>query len=146
MMLYQITHFKGFKFLIYFVLTVIGFAIIFDYMGIQLNNKMILAILAFGVLIAGMISMYTRGIFHQGHLPVLMGIAFIAVGGLMFWGTLTYTYTDDEGRSQIKEQLWDLTPQESGVFILLIIVGISSTISGFKTMMGASYFWGMSRR
>ncbi len=45
----------------------------------------------------------------------------------------------------MKEKLWELSVQESGVFILLIVVGFASLISGLKQMMGSQYFWGMKR-
>lgn len=135
-------HSKLIKFLVWFVVITAVFAVAFSYMGIQISNAMIVALLGFGLLISGMLHMYNRGIFHQGHFPMLMGIVFILVGGVMFWGTLSFGYVDGDGVKQTKEQLWDLTPQETGIFILLIIVGVWSFISGARQALGASYFWG----
>ena len=61
----------------------------------------------------------------------------------MFYGTFTYSSIDpDTGLIVQKEQMWDLTPQESGVFVLLIVVGILSIVSGMKQIFANSYWWG----
>jgi len=136
---------KGLPFLIAFVITIIFFVIAFELVGIPVNENLTIAIFGFGLMSGGFVSMWMRGILHQGHFSIIVGLIFIVIGGVMFYGVFSFAYTDESGEIQMKEKLWELTAQESGVFILLMIVGVASFISGLKQMMGSQYFWGMKR-
>jgi hypothetical protein len=134
------------KFTVIFTIIAIVFAVAFSYIGIIITDKMVLAIIGFALLTSLLISMHQKGIFHQGHFPMTFGFVFIIIGGLMFWGTLDFEYFDDDGNLTQKGKLWDLTSQESGIFILLIVIGIWSFYDGARQALGASYFWGQRRR
>lgn len=129
-----------------FIVTIIFFVIVFQYFGIDFTDKLVLAVLGFGLMIGVMVSFWKRGIFHQGHFPITTGFIFVVIGFVMFYGTFTYNEIDKStGEIVKKPQMWDLTPQESGAFILLIIVGILSMVGGVKTMFANSYNWGLKR-
>lgn len=136
---------KGLPFLIAFVITIIFFVVAFELTGIPINENLTIAIFGFGLMSGGFVSMWMRGILHQGHFNIIVGLIFIVVGAVMFYGVFSFAYTDEYGDIQMKEKLWELTAQESGVFILLMIVGFVSFVSGLKQMMGSQYFWGMKR-
>lgn len=128
-----------------FVATLIFFFVVFDYFGIELTNWLILAILGFGLMHGAIVTASRRGIFHEGHMSILFGAIFLIIGSVLVYGTLTFDYFDEDGNKHTKEQLWDLTEQETGVFILLAIIGIWSIVGGIKQMMGYSYLWGIKR-
>lgn len=136
---------KGLPFLIAFVITIIFFVVVFELVGIPINQNLTIAIFGFGLMSGGLVSIWMKGILHQGHFSIVVGLIFIVIGGVMFYGVFSFAYTDENGDIQMKEKLWDLSAQESGVFILLIIVGFFSLVSGLKQMMGSQYFWGMRR-
>jgi len=93
----------------------------------------------------GLTSNWRRGILHQGHFSIIVGLIFIVIGGVMFYGVFSFAYTDADGNIQHKEKLWDLTETESGIFILLVIVGIVSFVAGTNQMFQNQYQWGLKR-
>lgn len=136
---------KGLPFLIAFVITIIFFVVVFDIVGIPINQNLTIAIFGFGLMSGGLVSIWMKGILHQGHFSIVVGLIFMVIGSVMFFGVFSFAYTDVDGEIKMKEKLWDLSVQESGVFILLIVVGFASLVSGLKQMMGSQYFWGMKR-
>lgn len=134
------------SFLTGFIVTIIFFVVVFYYFNIQFTDKLWLAVIGFGFMSGVLTSFWRRGIFHQGHFPIVTGFIFIVVGFVMFYGTFTYAELDKvTGEIVQKKQMWDLTPQEAGAFVLLIIIGILSMVSGLKTMFANSYNWGLKR-
>jgi len=134
------------KFGIIFAVIVTAFLVVFYYIGIEINDRMLLAILGLSLLSAMIISLHRKGVFHEGHFPITSGVVFLLVGVGMFWGTLSYSYYDDDGNLQRHEKLWDLSSQEAGMFLLLIAFGGYSIYGGLSQMFQASYSWGMKRR
>jgi len=136
---------KGLPFLFGFVVTVIIFVVIFDQVGIEFNDKIMIAILGFGLMVGGFISMWRRGILHQGHFQIVTGLIFLFVGLVFFAGSFDVPMKDENGNIILHEKFWKLTPQESGVFLLLAIVGFFSLVSGIKLSWSNQYFWGSRR-
>lgn len=137
---------KGLPFLIGFVVTVIFFVIAFDNFNIAINQNLTIAIFGFGLMSGGFVSMWMKGILHQGHFSIVVGIIFLVIAIIILYGVSSFAMLDkDTGEIIMKEKLWDLTPQESGIFVLLGVVGFFSLVSGVKQMMGSQYFWGMKR-
>jgi len=126
-----------------FLVTFVFFIIAFTQFDIGITDKLWLAILGFSVIVGMMVSIWRRGIFHQGHFPVVIGAIFVIVGLVMFNGTFTYKTVDEvTGELVQKPQMWDLTPPEAGAFILLIVIGLFSIVSGMKQIFANSYWWG----
>ncbi len=126
-----------------FIATLIFFPIAFAYFDIEFTDKLWVAVLGFALLSGILTSFWGRGWFHQGHTPVVVGFIFVVVGLVLTYGTFTYTTIDNStGELVVKEQMWDLTPQESGVFVLLIVAGVLSIVSGMKQIFANSYWWG----
>jgi len=136
----------GIPFAITFLITVIFFWIIFNYFAIEINQNMTIAILGIALMSGGFVSMWRKGILHQGHFSLVVGLIFVIVAGIMTVGAFNIPYKNDQGQIIVVNKLWDLTPQEVGIFLLLGIVGILSFVSGLKQMFGAGYFWGMKRK
>jgi hypothetical protein len=125
------------------LITLVFFIIAFQIQGIEITEKLWIALFFFAFIVGMAISIWRRGIFHQGHFPVVLGFIFVVVGLVMFNGTFTYKEVNPEtGELQQREQMWDLTPQESGAFIILIVLGILSIVSGMKQIFANSYWWG----
>lgn len=126
-----------------FLVSFVFFIIAFGIFNINITDKLWIAILGFSILVAMSVSIWRRGIFHQGHFPVVLGFIFVVVGLVMFNGTFTFKTVDEvTGELVQREQMWDLTPPEAGAFILLIVVGILSIVSGMKQIFANSYWWG----
>ena len=126
-----------------FIVTFIFFILAFEYLDIDFTDKLWFAVLGFSLMSGILASFWGRGWFHQGHTPVVVGFIFVVVGLVMFYGTFTYSSIDPvTGEIVQKEQMWDLTPQEAGAFVLLIILGLLSIVSGMKQIFANSYWWG----
>ena len=129
-------------FLAGFILTLIFFPIAFAYFGIEFTDKLWIAVFGFAIMSGVLASFWGRGWFHQGHTPVVVGFIFIVVGLVIVYGTFEFPFTNDAGEIEVKKQMWDLTPNESAVFVLLIVVGVLSVVSGMKQIFANSYWWG----
>lgn len=136
---------KGIPMLITIIITFIFFFVVFTYFGIEINNNVIIAILLIGIISGLFVTMWQKGKIHQGHFSIITGIIAIAVGVTFLYGIASFNYLDEEGQITTHEKLWDLTPQESGVFVLLVIVGIFSLIGGSKQALANQWSWGWSR-
>lgn len=136
---------RGIPFLITLIITIIFFVVVFSFFGIEITNNIFLAILLLGAISGGFVSMWVRGMLHQGHFSIVVGVLAIAVGVTFLYGVGSFSYLDDNGEIQKHEELWKLTPQQSGVFILVVIAGIFSLIGGIKQAMANQWSWGWSR-
>ncbi len=72
---------KGLPFLIAFVITIIFFVVVFDIVGIPINQNLTIAIFGFGLMSGGLVSIWMKGILHQGHFSIVVGLIFIVIGG-----------------------------------------------------------------
>jgi len=129
-------------FVIGFLVTVIFFFIIFDHFGIEINDDLTLGIILIALVVGGFIHLWRMGRLHQGHFSTVIGIIFIIVAVVLLYGVASFAYTDDFGNIQMKEKLWNLTPQESGVFVLVGVLGVFSLVAGIKLALQNQYFWG----
>ena len=109
-----------------------------SFTSVEFTNLLIFSLFFIAVLIAGQIEGHRRGLFHQGHFPILFGLTAILFGGVMLSGTLEWTNSD----GTTKSKWFDFTPVEAGIFIFVIIIGILSLITGLKQALQAQYFWG----
>jgi len=137
---------RGIPFLIGFLVTIIFFFVIFDQFDIEINNDLTLGIIIIALVNGGFVTLWSLGRIHQGHFGMVIGIIFIVVAVVLLFGVASFAYTDKDGNIQLKEKLWDLTPQESGVFVLVGVLGVFSLITGIKLSLQNAYFWGMGRR
>ena len=136
---------KGVPFFITMIITLIFFYVVFTHFEIEINTNVILAILLIGVIAGGFVSMWQKGILHQGHFSIVVGILAISVGVIFLYGIASFNFVDEFGDIVSHEKLWTLKPQESGVFVLLVIVGIFSLIGGVKQALANQYQWGLKR-
>jgi len=104
-----------------------------------------MAIIGFGLMTGGFISMWRKGLLHQGHFSIIVGLIFLVVGIVFVAGSFDVPVKDDDGNIIVHERQWKMTPQEVGVFILLAVIGFFSLVSGVKQALGSQYFWGMRR-
>jgi hypothetical protein len=128
-----------------FLVTIIFFLIAFDYFGIEVNQDLALGIILIGLINGGFVSLWRLGKIHQGHFGMVIGFIFIIVAIIILYGVFSFAYTDDNGQIQMKQKLWDLTPQQSGVFVLIGVLGVFSLVTGIKLALQNAYFWGMGR-
>ncbi len=133
---------RGLPFLIGFVVTVIFFVIAFDIIGIEINDNITIAIFGFGLMTGGFISMWRKGLLHQGHFSIIVGLIFLVIGVTFVLGSFDVPVKDETGNIIVHERQWKLTPQEIGVFVLLAVVGGFSLVSGIKQAFANQYFWG----
>ncbi len=129
-------------FLIGFFVTIIFFFIIFHQFGIEINDDLALGIILIALVVGGFIHLWRMGRLHQGHFSTVIGIIFIIVAVVLLYGVASFAYTDEFGNIQMKEKLWNLTPQESGVFVLIGVLGVFALITGIKLALQNQYFWG----
>jgi len=125
-----------------FILTLIFFPIAFAHFGIEFTDKLWIAVFGFAFMSGVLASFWGRGWFHQGHTPVVVGFIFVVIGGIIVYGTFDFPYTNSAGEIIHNEQMWNLTPHETAVFILLIVVGILSMVTGMQQIFANSYWWG----
>lgn len=135
----------GLPMIITFASTIIFLVIVFGQVGIEINQNMTIAIVGFALISGGFVSLWRKGKLHQGHFPIIVGLIFMIVGIVVAVGAFTIPYKNQQGVYIIIEKLWDLSPQEVGVFILLGLVGFLLFIFGMKQMFRAGYFWGTKR-
>ncbi len=133
---------RGLPFLIGFLVTVIFFVIAFDFIGIQINDNVTIAIFGFGLMTGGFISMWRKGLLHQGHFSIIVGLIFLVVGIVFVGGSFDVPVKDTDGTIIVHEKQWQMSPQEVGVFVLLAVVGAFSLVSGIKQAFQNQYFWG----
>ncbi len=136
---------KGVPFFITLIITVIFFYVTFSYFEIEINTNVILATILIGAIAGGFVSMWQKGILHQGHFSIVVGLLAISVGVIFLYGIASFNYLDEFGQIVSHEKLWTLKPQESGVFVLLVIIGIFSFIGGVKQALANQYQWGLKR-
>lgn len=99
-----------------------------------------------GAISGGFVIMWSKGHIHQGHFSIIVGLIAIAVGVTFLYGIASFNYIDDTGSIVSHEKLWTLSPQESGVFVLLVIIGILSLVGGSKEALRNQWSWGWSRK
>ncbi len=114
------------------------FAVGLSFTSVEFTNIFIFVLFFIAVLISGMVEGHRRGLFHQGHFPILFGFVAIIFGGIMFSGGVEWTNSD----GTTKEQWWNFNPIEQGIFIFVIILGILSLKTGLMQALQAQYFWG----
>jgi len=114
------------------------FAVGLSFTSVEFTDRFVSALLFIAVLIAGMVEGHRKGLFHQGHFPILFGLIAILFGGIMFSGGMEWTYSDGTP----KEKWWDFNPIEQGIWIFIIILGILSLKTGLQQALQAQYFWG----
>lgn len=136
-----ITKDVGIGFIIGFIVTVIAFYFGFSVMGININYSLGWFIFLFAVAIGVLLRF--KGRFHLGHLPMLMGAIFIIGGLTLFWGTFTFNYVDPQtGNVVPKPQWWDLDYQQTGIFLIMAVIGIILFVKGVRGAMANWYFFG----
>jgi len=133
---------RGLPFLIGFLVTVIFFVVAFDFIGIEINDKVTIAIMGFGLMTGGFISMWRKGLLHQGHFSIIVGLIFLVIGLVFVAGSFDVPVKDETGNIIVHEKQWKMTPQEVGVFVLLAVIGGFSLVSGIKQAFANQYFWG----
>jgi len=133
-------------FLAGFLVTIIFFFIVFDNFGIEINEDLTLGIIFIALISGGFVSLWRLGKIHQGHFSMVIGIIFIVVAVVLLYGVASFAYTDEDGNIQMKEKLWTMTAQQSGVFVLVGVLGVLALITGIKLALQNAYFWGMGRR
>lgn len=136
---------RGLPFLITVAITIVFFVIVFDHFDIEINGNMVFAILLIGVISGGFVSMWMKGWLHEGHFSIVVGIIAITVSVTFLFGIVSFNFTDDDGMVQSREKLWTLAPQESGVFVLVGVLGVFSLISGVNQAMSNQFLWGLKR-
>ncbi len=123
------------------IATLITFFVGFHFLEIEINTNLAFTIIVFSLGIGGLWKIRKR--FHGGQLPIILGLVFIGYGGFLFYGSLEYNYEDSEtGEVKLKEKLWDFSSRNAGVFILVVVAGIISFVTGGKQAWQAMYFWG----
>lgn len=128
-------------FIIGTVATLIVFLVGFYYMEIVMNTNLVLFIIFFSLAIGGLIRIRKK--YHQGQLPIFLGVILFLGGGILFIGTFSFDYIDTETNEQKRWMaLWDLNFRQAGIFLLLTIGGILTAFFGGKQAIGSSYFWG----
>ena len=133
---------KVLPFVIGFIVTLIFFFVIFDHFEIEINDDLRLGIILIALIVGGFIHLWKMGRLHQGHFSTVIGIIFIIVAVVLLYGVASFAYTDEDGQIQMKEKLWNLTPQQSGVFVLVGVLGVFALITGIKLALVNQYFWG----
>lgn len=136
---------RGIPFFSTIIITVVFFLIAFSYFEIEVNSNLFIAILLVGAISGGFVSMWKKGIVHQGHFSIVVGIIAIATSLTFLFGIGSFSYLDENGEINRYENLWSFTPQESGVFILVGVLGFLSLVSGVREAMGSQYLWGIKR-
>jgi len=129
-------------FLIGFLVTLIFFFVIFAHFEIEINDDLTLGIILISLIVGGFIHLWKMGRLHQGHFSTVVGVIFIIVALVLLYGVVSFAYTDEDGQIQMKEKLWNLTPQQSGVFVLVGVLGVFSLVTGIKLALQNQYFWG----
>jgi amino acid transporter len=129
-------------FVIGFAVTIIFFFVIFGQFDIEINGDLTVGIILIALIVGGFIHLWKMGSLHQGHFSTVIGVIFIIVAVVLLYGVASFAYTDENGEIQMKEKLWDLTPQESGVFVLIGVLGVFSLVTGIKLALQNQYFWG----
>ncbi len=119
---------------IIFTLFMIGLS----FSSVEFTGLLVFALFFIAVIIAGQIEGHRRGLFHQGHFPMLFGVTAVIFGAVMFSGSLEWTNSDGTP----KDKWWDFNPIEAGIFLFIIIIGILSFITGAKQSLQNQYFWG----
>lgn len=136
---------RGLTFIAGFVMTILFYVIVFDFVQIEFTDELWTLVVGLALFSGTLMFLNKKGIFHEGHFSIVVGMLFIVTGILMFYGTFSFNYVDDNGVIQTKEQLWSLSNQQSGAFILLAGIGVWSLLGGVRQMMGYSYLWGIKR-
>jgi len=70
---------RGLPFLITFIITVVFFVVAFDFFGIEFNDRVTIAVLGFGLMSGGFVSMWRKGLLHQGHFSIIVGLIFLVL-------------------------------------------------------------------
>lgn len=133
---------KVLPFLIGFLVTVIFFFVVFDQFEIEINDDLTLGIILIALIVGGFIHLWSMGKLHQGHFSTVIGVIFIIVAVVLLYGVLSFAYTDENGEIQMKQKIWNLTPQQSGVFVLVGVLGVFALVAGIKLALQNQYFWG----
>lgn len=136
---------RGIPFLIGVVVTVVFFVIAFDQVGIEFTDKITIAVFGFGLMTGGFISMWRKGMLHQGHFSIIVGIIFLVIGVVFVGGSFDVPVKNDAGGITVYERQWMMTPQEIGVFVLLAVVGGFSLVAGVKQAFQNQWQWGWKR-
>ncbi len=136
---------RGIPFLIGVVVTVVFFVIAFDQIGIEFTENITIAVFGFGLMTGGFISMWRKGMLHQGHFSIIVGIIFLVIGIVFVGGSFDVPVKNDDGGITVYEKQWKMTPQEIGVFVLLAVVGGFSLVAGVKQAFQNQWQWGWKR-
>lgn len=76
-----------------------------------------------------------------GHLPLIVGVYLLVLGGGMFIGSLEYKQVNQFDEEITFDRHWEITNTEAGVFVVLLIIGIILIIIGLKIAFQNVYFW-----
>ncbi len=76
-----------------------------------------------------------------GHLPLIIGVYLVLLGGGMFAGSLEYGNVNQFGEEVKLERLWKLSNIQAGIFVVLMIAGIIGIIAGLRIALQNVYFW-----
>ncbi len=129
------------SFIVGFVASLIVFLVGFNYIGVEVNFNLGLFIILFSLGIGGLIKMRKK--WHQGQLPMFLGLLMIIAGAVLFYGDMEYkTKNSETGELELKDRWWNLTSKQDGIFILLLIFGLITLIAGMKQSFSSAYFWG----
>ncbi len=129
------------SFIVGTIAVLITFLVGFNLMGIVMNNWLVLFVILFSLSVGALIRIRKK--FHQGQLPIFLGVIFFLGGGLLFFGTFSFDYIDPETDEKKRwDAWWELEHRQAGIFLLLTIVGILIALFGGRQAIGSSYFWG----
>jgi len=138
--------FKLIRFGIELAIIFIIFVVIFSFTSVEFTGFLLFAFLIIALMATGILEGYKRGLFHQGHFPILFGLVAMIGAGILIVGTFEFSYMTEEGVIEKKEKLYDFTPIETGVFIFVMAFGYVSLHGGVKQALNNQWQWGWKRQ
>lgn len=112
-----------------------------EVLDMKITDMLWLFILLQALIFTGFFFAFRKKHVKAGHLPLIIGLYLLVLGGGMFAGSIEHDKTNQYGDTIKVEKLWDLSQRNAGIFIFALIVGIVLVGIGLRIAMQNAYFW-----
>ena len=112
-----------------------------EFLGIEITESLWLFFALQGLIVTGFFFVFRKKHAKGGHVPLVVGLYLLILGGGMLVGSVEHQQTNQFGEETNIVKLWELSQRNAGVFAVIVIVGIVSIGIGIRIAIQNAYFW-----